>query len=67
MKEKIIFILKGKKWKQIRLAKELGVSPTRLNQWYKGHTEPKELWLIEKVDKLYNECLTLRKKVDNLN
>ena len=61
MQEKIITILKTKKWKQNRLAKELGVSASRLNGWYKGYTEPKELWLIEKIDKLYQECLEKKK------
>ena len=61
MRDKIIFILKSKKWKQNRLAKELGVSASRLNGWYKGHTKPKELWIIEKIDKLYNECIQNKK------
>lgn len=57
MKNKIIDILKAKKWTQTRLAKEIGVTSTRINNWYKGYNEPKELWIIDKINKLHNECM----------
>lgn len=54
---KIKEILQTKKWRQKRLAQHLGVSPSRLCYWYHGMTEPKEDWIVQEINKLYEECI----------
>lgn len=55
--DKIKKILKVKKWRQKRLAEELGVSAQRLNHWLQKGTFPDEQWIIDKIDSLYYECI----------
>lgn len=54
---KIKVILQTKKWRQVRLAKHLGINPPRLCYWLHGMTEPKEEWIIQEINKLYEECI----------
>lgn len=54
--DKIKKILRTKKWTQVRLAKELNISPSRLNHYYHELNTPVADWVIDKIDKLYKEC-----------
>ena len=54
--DKIRIILTRKKWTQKRLAKELKISPSRLNKYYHDKNSPVADWVKEAIDKLYNEC-----------
>lgn len=57
IQDKIKKILTVKKWTQTRLAKELGISASRLNNWYNDKNSPVADWVIEKLDKLYEACV----------
>ncbi len=55
IQKKLCEILKKTKWTQSRLATEIGVSASRLNNWYKGHNLPVADWIPDKIDNLYNK------------
>ncbi len=57
LSDKIKKILKTKKWTQVRLAKHLKISAPRLNNYYKNKNLPTSDWLIESIEKIYQECL----------
>ncbi len=56
LEEKLRQILKKKRWTQNRLAKHIGVIPSRLNNWLHGKSHPNAEWLTDKIDALYSEC-----------
>ena len=56
LKDKIRTILKTKHLKQCQLAKRIGVSPSRLNNWLHGKSRPNAEWITEKINKLFVEC-----------
>lgn len=53
MKEKIKEILKSKKWTQTRLAKHIGISVQRLNNWIHNKCSPGEEWISEKINTMH--------------
>ena len=55
MKDKIKQILKAKKWTQTRLAKYIGISVQRLNNWLHKPYTPGEEWIEEKINQMYNK------------
>lgn len=56
LSDKIKKILKTKRWTQSRLAGFLKISPARLNTYYKDKNSPAVDWLLESIEKLYQEC-----------
>ncbi len=56
LSEKLKIILKYRRWTQTRLAKYLGISPPRINNWLHNKNKPNAEWLTDRIDKLFNEC-----------
>lgn len=54
--DKIKKILKKKHWTQCRLAKELKINPSRLNNWLHDKNSPQAEWLEDKINDLFLEC-----------
>lgn len=54
--DKIKKILKEKHWTQKALSKQIGVSPTRLNNWLHNRSYPNAEWITDKIDNLFAEC-----------
>lgn len=55
MSEKIKKILKAKKWTQTRLAKHIGISAQRLNNYIHSKVNhPSQDWITDKIEDMYN-------------
>lgn len=60
LSDKIKIILKTKKWTQVRLAKELDISPSRLNNYFNDKNDTTAIWLKDSIDKIYKECISIQ-------
>ena len=54
MRDKIKKILKAKKWTQTRLAKHIGISVQRLNNYIHEKSKPNQDWITDKIEEMYN-------------
>lgn len=57
LSDKIKYILKRKKWTQLRMSQEIGISAPRLNKYYHDRNNPVADWVVEAINELYNKTL----------